>query len=51
MPSLPSPQWRARYIEDVRRRLAEGELDSDDAVLETAYAMLDGDRIADDESS
>ena len=43
-PSLPSPAWRAKYVEDVRRRLESGELDSDDAVLETAYALLDGDR-------
>ena len=41
--SLPSPAWRAAYVEDVRRRLEQGELDSDDAVLETAYAILDGD--------
>ena len=45
LPSLPPPAWRAAYIEDVRRRLAEGELDSDDAVLETAYALLDGDPV------
>jgi len=51
MPPLPSPEWRARYVEDVRRRLEEGELDSDDAVLETAFAILDGDPVADGESS
>jgi predicted DNA-binding protein (UPF0278 family) len=49
MPSLPSPSWRAKYIEDVRRRLDEGELDSDDAVLETAFALLDGDPAPDDD--
>ena len=35
-------ELRTRLIEDVRRRLASGELDSDDAVLDTALAMLDG---------
>jgi hypothetical protein len=43
IPVLPPPEWRARYLEDVRRRLAAGELDSDDALLETAHAILDGD--------
>jgi len=47
-PVLPPPEWRASFVEDVRRRLAEGELDSDDAVLETAYALLDGDPVDDD---
>lgn len=41
--STPPPQWRAQYVEDVRRRLEEGELDSDVALLETAHALLDGD--------
>ncbi|MEM8884056.1 MAG: hypothetical protein AAGD14_08310 [Planctomycetota bacterium] len=45
---LPDPSWRAQYLEDVRRRLANGELDSDDAVLETAYALLDGDPAQED---
>ena len=34
---------RAELLEDVRRRLKDGELDSDDAVLDTAQAILDGD--------
>jgi hypothetical protein len=34
---------RAR-VEDVRRRLERGELDTPVAALETAAAMLDGDR-------
>jgi hypothetical protein len=48
LPPLPSPSWRAAYVEDVRRRLVAGELDSDDAVLETAYALLDGDPVRDE---
>ncbi|MHC4954065.1 MAG: hypothetical protein ACYTGZ_09255 [Planctomycetota bacterium] len=36
--------WRAAHVDDVRRRLAIGELDSDAALLETAHALLDGDR-------
>ena len=34
---------RESIIEDVRRRLRDGELDSVAALLETAHAMLDGD--------
>ena len=34
---------RESIIEDVRRRLRDGELDSATALLETAHAMLDGD--------
>jgi hypothetical protein len=34
---------RDSIIDDVRRRLSEGELDSLAALLETAHAMLDGD--------
>jgi len=41
-PQLPA-NWRESIIEDVRRRLRDGELDSATALLETAHAMLDGD--------
>jgi hypothetical protein len=41
--SQSNAELRVRLLEDVRRRLATGELDSDDAVLDTALAMLDGD--------
>ena len=34
---------RDELMEEVRRRLAEGELDSDLALVETAFALLDGD--------
>ena len=34
---------RDSILDDVRRRLGEGELDSLAALLETAHAMLDGD--------
>ena len=40
----PLPAWRAAYVEDVRRRLEEGELDSHAALMETAHALLDGDQ-------
>ena len=40
----PLPAWRAAYLEDVRRRLEEGELDTDTALIETAHALLDGDQ-------
>ena len=40
---VPEPD-RNRHLDDVRRRLESGELDSDMAVLETAAAMLDGDQ-------
>jgi len=40
---MPSLKWRAEYVEDVRRRLEEGELDTDTALAETAHALLDGD--------
>ncbi len=35
---------RQKLLEEVRRRLAMGELDSDLARVETAFALLDGDR-------
>jgi hypothetical protein len=38
---------RRKLVEGVRRRLASGELDSDLARVETAFALLDGDRRAD----
>jgi len=44
--SMPAPSWRAAYVDDVRRRLEEGELDTDTALLETAHALLDGDEPA-----
>jgi hypothetical protein len=37
---------RRQLVEEVRRRLASGELDSDLARVETALALLDGDRRA-----
>jgi len=37
---------RRKIVEEVKRRLAAGELDSDIARVETAYALLDGDRRA-----
>ena len=39
----PPPNWRAAIVDDVRRRLEDGELDSATALMETAHAMLDGD--------
>lgn len=45
--SIPVPDpgdSRGRHLDDVKRRLESGELDSDMAVLETAAALLDGDR-------
>ena len=45
--SIPVPEpgdTRGRHLDDVKRRLESGELDSDMAVLETAAALLDGDR-------
>jgi len=41
---------RRELIAAVRRRLAEGELDSDLARLETAVALLDGDPHANESS-
>ncbi len=35
---------RQKLVEEVRRRLAKGELDSELARVETAFALLDGDR-------
>ena len=35
-------EWPA-HVDDVRRRLESGELDSDMAALDTAAALLDGD--------
>jgi len=35
---------RERRLEAIRRRLLEGELDSEAARAETAFALLDGDR-------
>jgi len=35
---------RRKLVDEVRRRLADGELDSDLARVETAFAILDGDR-------
>jgi hypothetical protein len=40
---------RDELMEEVRRRLAEGELDTDLALVETAFALLDGDRPAVDD--
>ena len=37
------PEVRERQLADVRRRLEAGELDSDLAAIETAFALLDGD--------
>jgi len=34
---------RRQLVEEVRRRLANGELDTDLARVETAFALLDGD--------
>ena len=39
----PLEGWRDSILEDVRRRLDDGELDSPAALLETAHAMLVGD--------
>ena len=45
----PSSKQRPRgverhaHVDDVRRRLESGELDSDMAALDTAAALLDGD--------
>jgi hypothetical protein len=39
----PAPV-RRKLVDEVRRRLADGELDSDLARVETAFAILDGDR-------
>lgn len=38
---------RRKLVEEVRRRLANGELDTDLARVETAFALLDGDLRAD----
>ena len=40
---MPPLNWRAAFVDDVRRRLEEGELDTDTALIETAHALLDGD--------
>lgn len=40
------PPVRRKLVDEVRRRLAMGELDSDLARVETAFAILDGDRRA-----
>jgi len=37
------PDVRRQLVDEVRRRLANGELDSDLARVETAFALLDGD--------
>jgi hypothetical protein len=37
---------RKELVEEVRRRLESGELDSDLARVETAFALLDGDPAA-----
>jgi hypothetical protein len=37
---------RRQLVEEVRRRLLSGELDSEIARVETAFALLDGDRRA-----
>lgn len=34
---------RRQLVEEVKRRLRDGELDSDLARVETAFALLDGD--------
>ncbi|HEX5138766.1 MAG TPA: hypothetical protein VFY93_17470 [Planctomycetota bacterium] len=34
---------RRKLVDEVRRRLANGELDTDIARMETAFALLDGD--------
>jgi hypothetical protein len=34
---------RRKLVDEVRRRLANGELDTDLARVETAFALLDGD--------
>ena len=39
---MPPLRSRAAYVDDVRRRLEEGELDTDTALLETAHALIDG---------
>jgi hypothetical protein len=39
----PVPLERREQVEEVRRRLQTGELDSDLAIVETAFALLDGD--------
>ncbi len=39
-----SAEERSRRLEAVRRRLLDGELDSDAALEEAAFALLDGDR-------
>jgi hypothetical protein len=37
------PEVRERQLDDIRQRLEAGELDSDLAAIETAFALLDGD--------
>ncbi|MCK6461616.1 MAG: hypothetical protein L6Q95_17175 [Planctomycetes bacterium] len=37
------PAVRRKLVDEVRRRLANGELDTDLARVETAFALLDGD--------
>lgn len=41
------PPVRRKLVDEVRRRLANGELDTDLARVETAFALLDGDLRAD----
>lgn len=43
LPSVPE-EVRREQVEEVRRRLQTGELDSELAIVETAFALLDGDR-------
>ena len=38
------PEVRQRQLDEIKRRMEAGELDSDLALMETAMAMLDGDR-------
>jgi len=38
------PEAREQLVEEVRARLESGELDSELALVETALALIDGDR-------
>lgn len=38
------PDVRERQLDEIKRRMEAGELDSDLAMMETAIALLDGDR-------
>jgi len=42
----PTPEASPDRLAEVRQRLESGELDSDLALVETALALLDGDRPA-----